>query len=678
MLSINFTILKLTFYFIIGILLSKWINFSLNLSLNITICLLVIVGTCILLIRSSLRKHSWLTIIIYTTIISTGYLTTRFHNSKQYKTHYTHLKSVHKDSTYTLQYKIIELLKPSLYHEKYIIKLQSLNGHFVSGKLLLNVKKDTLPFTISIDDIYVSKTKLKPLNLPLNPHQFNYKKYLNKKNIYNQLSISKTNFLKIDSTKHSLVGYASFLREMINKKLKTYHFSKDELAILNALLLGQRQDISKDIYKSYTKAGAIHILAVSGLHVGIILMLLHYLFRPLDYLNNGKVIKTITIVFLLWCYAFIAGLSPSVVRAVSMFTVFAIAMNLKRPTNIYNTVAISILFLLLFKPSLLFDVGFQMSYLAVLAIVTVEPMLNKLWKPKFKVLSFFWKTLTVTLAAQIGVVPISLFYFHQFPGLFFLSNLVIIPCLGIILGFGILVIVFALLNLLPNVIAILYGYIISLLNSFVNWISLQESFIFQNISFNIFNVTFSYLLIVSVIRVLKLKTFTSLLILLVSILSFQGYLFFEKYWSNKSSITIFHKSRHSIIGFQNDKALHLYHSLSDSLIKNETAILNYKIGESIKSIKTDSLRNAYSFNEKTILIIDSLGIYTIKHHKPDFILLRNSPKINLVRLIDSLHPELIISDGSNYRSYQERWHATCKAKKISFHQTSEKGAFIYR
>ena len=225
-------------------------------------------------------------------------------------------------------------------------------------------------------------------------------------------------------------------------------------------MLGQRQDISKEIYNSYTQAGAIHILAVSGLHVGIILLLLNFIFKPLIYFKNGNYIKLIVIVLILWSYAVIAGLSASVVRAVTMFTAVAIGMHLKRPTNVYNTLTISAFFLLLFKPMFLFDVGFQLSYLAVLAIVIIQPMLEKLWKPKFKLIDFFWKIFTVTIAAQFGIIPVSLYYFHQFPGLFFLSNLVIIPCLGFILGFGILIIILGLLNLLPNFLASTFGFVI--------------------------------------------------------------------------------------------------------------------------------------------------------------------------------------------------------------------------
>jgi len=265
-------------------------------------------------------------------------------------------------------------------------------------------------------------------------------------------------------------------------------------------LLGQRQDISKEIYNSYTKAGAIHILAVSGLHVGIILLLLNFVFKPIEYVKHGKVYKTIILVLILWSFAVIAGLSASVVRAVSMFTIVAIAMNLNRPTNVYNTLAISMFFLLLFKPTFLFDVGFQLSYLAVFAIVIIQPMLYNLWRPKYFLFKFLWGIFTVTIAAQFGIIPVSLFYFHQFPGLFFISNLVIIPFLGTILGFGIIIIGLSLLNILPEFLAAIYGNIIGLMNTFVGWVSNQESFLFKNISFNIEQVFISYLLLILIIH----------------------------------------------------------------------------------------------------------------------------------------------------------------------------------
>jgi len=124
--------------------------------------------------------------------------------------------------------------------------------------------------------------------------------------------------------------------------------------------------------------------------------------------------------------------------------------------------------------------------------------------------------------------------------------------------------------------------------------------------------------------------------------------------------------------------LDLYHNLNDSVLKYDKVITNYKVGEHITKTKRDTIQPVYIANSKKVLVIDSIGIYNVKTFTPDIILLRNSPKINLKRLIDSLHPKLIISDGSNYKSYQERWGQTCKAQKIPYHQTSKKGAFIYR
>jgi competence protein ComEC len=123
--------------------------------------------------------------------------------------------------------------------------------------------------------------------------------------------------------------------------------------------------------------------------------------------------------------------------------------------------------------------------------------------------------------------------------------------------------------------------------------------------------------------------------------------------------------------------LTLHHNLNDSILKNDKVITNFKVGECIAHTHTDSIRSIYKCDNKNILVIDSLGVYNVKSFKPHIVILRNSPKLNLKRLIDSIHPELIISDGSNYKSYQDRWSRTCEAKKIPFHQTGKKGAYMY-
>ncbi len=609
-------------------------------------------------------------------MVSLGSLSLNLHEQRNFKNHYSQHSLINTDTSSTIQFRIREILKPSNYHNKYVIDVLKMNDIVVSGKSLLNVEKDSTLQLLKVDDILISKTNFNEISTPLNPHQFDYKNYLSKQHIYHQLKVTNRELLKIDSTKHTFFGYAALLRDNVNKKLNEYNFKDSERSIINALLLGQRQDISKEIYDSYTQAGVIHILAVSGLHVGIILLLLNFIFKPLDYFKKGNYIKIIIVLVLLWSYAIIAGLSASVIRAVTMFSIVAVAMHLKRPTNIYNTLAISMFLLLLFKPTFIFAVGFQLSYLAVLAIVVIQPLIYNLWHPKYKISDFFWKIFTVTLAAQVGVIPISLYYFHQFPGLFFISNLLIIPCLSLILGFGLLIISLSLLNILPSLLANIYSWIISTLNIFVGWVANQEGFLFKSISFSIGQVLFSYLLITSIIILIKQKTYKSMALVLIVVLLFQSYLIFDAYDSTSKSIIVFHKSRYSAIGMKQNKQLVLYHNIEN--VANEKFLSNFNVGEDISTITHDTIRNVYAFNNKKMLIIDSLGIYNIKSFKPDIILLRNSPKLNITRLINALHPELIISDGSNYKTYQFRWAATCKAQKIPFHQTSKKGAYIYR
>jgi len=167
--------------------------------------------------------------------------------------------------------------------------------------------------------------------------------------------------------------------------------------------------------------------------------------------------------------------------------------------------------------------------LAVIAIVWTQPLIYKLWSTKLFIVDKFWQILTVTLAAQLGVVPISLYYFHQFPSLFFVSNLVIIPVLGFILGFGIFVIVLALLNALPQFLATSFGAIISLMNDFVSFISHQESFLFKQISFGILSVLASYLLIVALVKLYQKKTYYRIIFSLISIAVFISVLIFNRY-----------------------------------------------------------------------------------------------------------------------------------------------------
>ena len=671
---LNFTIIKLTICLVIGIVLARYANIDFEIILFSTVGLIIFLSVYWLRLKSKIDRLPFFGLLTYTCMIGIGMTAYTIQNEKLNPHHYTNLSSSEHFNSIT--FKIEERLKTDSYNDKYIVSLTSFNDEKAFGRILINVTKDSLAKPLAVDDLLFTSAHLREIQKPLNPHQFDYNKYLELKQVYHQAYFKNDELLQLRDSKTTIYGYADQLRTKINTKLIDAGFKDDALSIMNALLLGQRQTIDKSIYNNYVNSGTIHILAVSGLHVGIILWILNFLFKPLLYLKYGNYIRPIVLVTILWSFAVIAGLSPSVTRAVTMFSIISIAMHLKRPTNIYNTLVISAFVILLFKPTFLFEVGFQMSYLAVLGIVSVQPILYKLWKPKYLVTDKLWQIFTVTLAAQAGVVPISLFYFHQFPGLFFISNIVVIPFLGLILGFGLLIIALALMNALPNFMVIAYSFIIDSLNAFIAWVANFEDFLLRDIPFTLLQVICCYLIITALVQVYKYRNFKWVAISLIGVLSFQGVSFYNTYQTQNDTFVIFNKSRYSLIGEKHNDQLLAHHNLDSLKLSADNVLKNYKVGESINHISSDSLQAVYQFKDKTILLIDSLGVYKGLSFQPNYLVLRNSPRLNLNRVIDSLKPQQIIADASNYKTYIKRWKATCEHKKIPFHQTNEKGAFI--
>ncbi|MFT4576173.1 MAG: competence protein ComEC [Polaribacter sp.] len=577
-------------------------------------------------------------------------------------------------------FKVHKVLKKNLYYDKYIgevIKVGSVNS---TGDILLNIQRDSTTASAKINDLFYFKAAFVVVENPKNPYQFKYKNYLEKQGVYHQVFLRNTAYVHKESSQSSIYKIAESIRDTIEHALRLNGFKGEELEVIKALILGQRNNISKELLQEYTKAGAIHILAVSGLHVGVILLILTALFKPLDRLKNGKLIKTILIVFMLWGFATIAGLSASVVRAVTMFSAVAIGMTFDRKTFVIHSLITSMFLLLLVKPMFLFDVGFQLSYLAVFSIVTIQPKLADLWKPKWKLVDKIWQLFSVSIAAQIGVLPISVFYFHQFPGLFMVSNLVIIPFIGVILMGGILIIFLSLLNMLPKFIGELYNGIISLMNDFVGWISIQESFLITEISFSVSLLISSYFCVFLGIYLLEKSSFRKWVFFLLAVISVQTCLLYEKNSvENRSEIVVFNKSRHTIVGENKNGFLTVYHSLDTVSIRNLGALKDYKVGAKVRKVSyKNEIPSLVKFNNEYLLVVDSLGVYGINGIENPIVLLRTSPKINLERLLKVLKPKHIVADASNYKSHVLNWKFICDKSNIPFTYTQEDGAFILK
>jgi len=637
----------------------------------------IVISACILIFLSLTaywqRKTLFFVFITWITFFLTGMILVYENDA----TNHTNYFEKHLKNTSKVILAIDKVLKPGNYHHKYVADVVQLDSKKTTGHVLLNIEKDSTSLLFHTGDLVFLKNKFQDIKSSLNPHQFNYKHYLKKQGINQQVYITHQEILLLDESKVSLLRFIDAFRVKIQKSLRRYHFTDDELAVMNALLLGQRQEISKQLSDNYSKAGAIHILAVSGLHVGVILLILSFILKPLERVNNGKLIKLVLVILSLWFFAILAGLSASVIRAVTMFSAIALGQFFNKRNAVEHSLIFSMFIILLWKPLFLFDVGFQLSYTAVFGIIWIQPVLYQLWKPNFFIVDKGWQLITVSVAAQLGVLPISLFYFHQFPALFFISNLIIIPFLGVILGLGLVVLVLSYESILPLFLEGFYGDVISILNKVVAFVARQESFLFSEISFSALKMIFSYLLIISGFQLfLKLNTKRCFLFF-GSILAFQCVLILEKYTiAQKSEFIVFHKSKNSIIGIRKGSSFELYHSMDSLQISSQKLLINYKVGENISSQNYHKLSNLMYYDKQVVLIIDKDGLYDIKELNNPIVLLRQSPKINLQRLVKKLKPAIIIADGSNYKSYIENWNTTCKNLKTPFWTTYNQGAYV--
>ncbi len=623
-------------------------------------------------IKKPHKNSVWFGLLFGTTTILIGMLCITIGQPKNDALHYSNSDF---DTTKIWSIKIREVLKSNTFSDRYVAIIKKMDDVKKSGKIILNIPVDSSTNKFNVDDELLINTTLSNIKPPLNPHQFNYAGYLEGLGIYHQINLNAINHIKKKTAAKTIYGIAANFRNHIISKLKAANFGNKELPVIQALLLGQRNDISDETYNDYINAGAVHILALSGLHIGIILLLLQFILKPLELLPKGKTVKLLVIVVLLWGFAFLAGFSASIIRAVTMFTFVAYALYLNRPTNMFNILALSMFFILLINPMLLLQVGFQMSYAAVFAIVWIYPLLQKFWFPKNVVVRKIWQLLSVSIAAQSGVLPISLFYFHQFPGLFFVSNVLIVPFLGLILGTGILVIVLSLVNLLPNFIVEVYNFLIRTMNNVIGWVARQEAFVFKDISFDTVQLIISYGIIISLVLVSVKPTFKRTVVLLSGIIAFQIWLLYTVHHTHiKEESLIIHQNRNSMLLFRKGDKLNVLYS---NLESNKRIITDYKVAERIRTIEQNPLKNSYVVSTENLYIMDSLSIYPPNENQPDYVLLTRSPQLNLERFIDSIRPKIIIADGSNYKSYIKRWKTTCNKRKIPFHYTGEKGAYYF-
>jgi len=672
---LEFPLARITLGFIAGILVAYYFNpefWLVFLSLFIAFSVFVI---AYFWSKERLSNPIYFGLATYFLSFTIGTTTQIIHTDSFQKSNYTHVKSIF-EKPHLVSVTIREKLRSSNFNDRYVAVVNQIDDKINTGKVLLNVRKDSLNQPLEIGTHLQINGSFYRNSSAKNPNQFDYGKYLENKQIYAQIYVDATE-IKIGSIiQKDLWYFSSRLRTKIIQNLEKSHFNKAELNVAVALILGQQQDISPEIVSDYHYAGAVHILSVSGLHIGCILIFVTFLLKPFPNTRKSSFIKLVIILLSLSSFGLIAGLAPSVLRSVTMFSFVAIGMYLRRSTNIFHTLLVSMLIILLVQPSFLFDVGFQLSYFALFFILWLQPSLAQLWKPRNKIVNYFWEILTVSFAAQIGTLPLSIYYFHQFPGLFFVTNLVIIPFLSLIMGLGVGVMLLAAFDCVPVFLAKSLEWSIFILNKIINWIASLEQFIFRDIPFNWQLLLSLYLLIIITIIWFKKPNFNRLALAMITVIIFQ-ITYFQTHWNiqKQRELVIFNSKKNTLIAERNGENISLY--ASDSLLKTayqNQGFTSYSMGN-FSHLKTKiRLQNLIYFNGKKILILDSLGIYP-KNIRPDIVVLTQSPKINLERFLTATKPKMVVADATNFKNIQKLWKATCLKNKIPFHATSEKGFY---
>ena len=604
-----------------------------------------------------------------------GVSTQVIHTETYQKNHYTHfIENSNKECLIEVTLK--DKLKENDFSKRFVAIIRKFNSNESCGKIILNIRKDSLEHNFEIGSILKIKGSIFKNKEISNPNQFDYGKYLENQQVYGQVYCD-VNDIEINSkSEKNIWYYAANLRNKIINNLSKKGFGKNELSVIVALILGQQQDISQDVLHDYQYAGAVHILSVSGLHVGFILLFINFLLRPIPKNKMGSLSKLMIVIASLWIFAVIAGLAPSVVRSVTMFSFVAIGMYFKRSVNIYHTILVSAFLILLFQPFFLFDVGFQLSYISLFFIVWLQPLFSEIWKPNNKIVNYFWDILTVSFAAQIGAFPLSVYYFHQFPGLFFVTNLIILPAMGLVLGLGVFVMLLAYFDYVPIIPMRVLEWSIWFLNKIIAWIASLEQFIILNISFNFSLLITIYLMLFAVFIWFKKPSFQKLTFALFSIILFQISCISTKYFhQTEKEFIVFNVKKNSILCERNGQNSIIY--INNNNLENieQDRLLNpYLIGNFSLIHSKKIIPNILFFKNKKVLILDSLAIFP-KHLFPDIVILTHSPKLNLERFLHDCKPNIVVADASNFKSYVKIWKVTCEKQKIPFHATAEKGFY---
>ncbi len=673
-------------FFIVGILLALFLNITIpGLSY-----LLVVLSIFILVqhfSKTTFTKRWQFGALLYALLLTMGYHIGFHYQEINDPAHFSYATD---ENPYYLTGKIIENPKKAN-----TVKVKLAVTHLgdslknftpTLGNILLALELDSLSNTLDFGDEILVKAKIQTLDPPQNPEAFDYRKLLRFDNIYHRSYIPSGQIqLLAKNTDHGLWSTAKKMQSYCLTQLKTHLLGEREFAVGSALILGYKDELSPELRNSYARTGAMHVLAVSGLHVGIIAGILGIFlgfFKPQQ--RWQKLLFVLLQISGIWVFAFVSGASPSVLRAATMFSFLVIGLKLERYNNIYNTLAISAFVLLFINPMLILHPGFQLSYLAVLGIVYFQQRIYKIWYIENKLGDYCWSLTSVALAAQLGTFPISIFYFNQFPVYFILSGLVVIPFATLILTLGILVIALGKIPLLGMLIGKIFYGAIWIMNALIFAIEQLPYGVYQELWLGFGSMLLLYLSIVLFAMLLKAKNFRLLLGTLTAIVLFFTTTAFQNIKSiDQKEIVIYHIHGQSCVDFFDGKKSF---GLQTKTLAPKTAAwatANNRMSKNIDEViainfedieyKSTNLyyRNGFvQFYDKKLLFLNGHTIQKVPPAlQPDIVVLRENCKVNLEEVQDYLSPKKIVADGSNKKWKIREWKAKADELGIDFIDT---------
>ena len=562
-------------------------------------------------------------------------------------------------------------------------------------------RKDSLSRHIRQGDLLVIDATLNPATNAGNPYEFDYRGYLARKHISRSVFVESGNWQKLDSyAQNPFINLSNRIRNCLLDVFNRAGLSGNELAVASALVLGYKADFDDELRQAYSASGAMHVLAVSGLHVGIVYMVLATFLKLTPFINRLRWLRALLSLVFLWLFAMITGMSPSVMRATTMFSFIAAGEALDRRAYTYNSIAASAFVLLFFDPNNLFNVSFQFSYMAVIAIVFINRYLYGLFTFKNWLLNQAWNLTCVSIAAQIGTAPLALYYFHQFPSYFILSNFVVIPAATVIIYGALMLFVVSPVPLLLETLGWLLDKFLYGVNFLIFFIEKMPGSVILEIRFAGWEIVCAYFLVAS-LSIWMLTKYKTALFAAVLIVSFwlTGATVRSGNDLRRQQFIVYNAQGNSLLQFIDGRNhANWYASRNPSFnvsgfIKNQTTAMQLKGGQ--YSLLDSALLaerefalpsglyssgNFIQFAGKRFAIFtrdmppQNAGGQSIR---TDVAILSQNVNVRIPQIIESYRPDMIVFDSSNSRARIDSWEEECLDAGVNYHRVDRDGAFLF-